>query len=184
MRWRAVIKSQETQREAVAGRVSMRPQDVHHIACLEYGCNLGRLTRVPVVGKNQEKDHCMILNVSVSCQSGGTAIIATDWFMSQQPRGSSDKALAQSPSGPLSQSTAAPDLGPFFRAVKMCLLEAIQCESLFRRCSDPSPWMKMFNRKQKKHQKSVCEHSEPLGRKASRGTPKADPVASHTGPRS
>ena len=39
-------------------------------------------------------------------------------------------------------------------------------------------------RKQKKHQKSVCEHSGPPGRKAREDTEGLDPVASHTGPRS
>lgn len=162
----------------------MRPQDIPPAACLCTARNLKGLLRVPVVGKKQDY-FVMRERFSVPHSLVGAAASSVHRLVHvpTQLQSSSDKDLKTVTTGPSPRSVPAPDLGwPIFKSYENVPLRSNAVWSLFRRCSDPSPWMKMLSRKQKKYQKNICEHSEPPGRTASRKDTKGlDPVASHTG---
>lgn len=157
----------------------MRPQDIPPAACLCTARNLKGLLRVPVVGKKQDYFvMCERFSVPHSLVEAAASSVHRLVHVPTQLQSSSDKDLKTVTTGPSPRSVPAPDLGwPVFKSYENVPLRSNAVWSLFRRCSDPSPRMKMLSRKQKKN---ICEHSEPPGGQLLERTPKAWVLWPHT----
>lgn len=110
----------------------MRPQDVPPAACLGTAATSEGFYEFQWLEKTKEEDHFVMherFSVLHSLVGAAASIAHRLVHVLTQPQSSSDKDLKTVTIWPLTQEVyqLLTQAGPFLRAVKMCLLEAMQC---------------------------------------------------------